>query len=275
MARIRSIKPEFGHSEKLSVEHSEVHLLAALLLTYADDEGYFNANPKLIHAACCPLRELIVSIPEILVRLTEIGYIEPMHGSDGREYCRIVNFLTHQRVTHPTPSKIKPLVTPHEKIVSPPEVLGPELKGKGNGIEGEEIPEQQPPLNCARRLMELLSLVQTPGFLRTVEAAIVAEADYLGLPYVEAAEQIAKHAVGHRRKGLPLDKWYFEETKWRNGNGSAKRQVGAAVERDGENIGSLIEAAGNYVAKRTAGDGSERKGNAGGGPERRVSASAV
>lgn len=144
MSRIRSLKPEFGQSEKLSAEHSEVHLLAALLLPYADDEGYFNANPKLIQSACCPLRELFVSVPEILVRLMVVGYIEILDGTDGRKYGHIVNFLIHQRVTHPSPSKIRLLVSPPENIVkpleplvSPPESFRPDLELNRKGMEGE------------------------------------------------------------------------------------------------------------------------------------------
>ena len=55
MARIRTIKPEFWRHEDLSALPADTHMLAAALLNYADDEGYFNANPKLVEAECFPV----------------------------------------------------------------------------------------------------------------------------------------------------------------------------------------------------------------------------
>lgn len=109
MARIRTIKPSFWKHEDLSELPEATHMLAAALLNYADDEGYFNANPRLIHAECFPLREPSVSIPVSLRELSEVGYLEFFDGSDGKKYGRIVKFDDHQKVSHPTQSKIKPL----------------------------------------------------------------------------------------------------------------------------------------------------------------------
>lgn len=78
MGRIRTIKPEFWTNESLSALSAETHMLAAALLNYADDEGYFNANPGLVKAACSPLRESSVSTHTQLKRLAEIS---------GREAC--------------------------------------------------------------------------------------------------------------------------------------------------------------------------------------------
>lgn len=140
MARIRTIKPEFTKDEDLSSLPAEAHLFAAGLLCEADDYGYFNANPKLLQAAIFPLRETSVSVPEILQKLSEIGFIELLNGSDGKRYGRVVKFLQHQRVSHPTPSKIAPLVSTPEKFGNPPEPLRPERKGKeGKGKEEEPL----------------------------------------------------------------------------------------------------------------------------------------
>ena len=58
MARIRTIKPEFWRNEALSNISSEACLLAIGLLNHCDDEGYFNANPKLVESDVFPLRNL-------------------------------------------------------------------------------------------------------------------------------------------------------------------------------------------------------------------------
>lgn len=144
MARIRTIKPEFWAHEDLSSLPESTHILAAALLNYADDEGYFNANPALVQAACSPLREPSVSIPESLQSLQTIGYIKLGTCPKGRRYGQVVNFSTHQRVSHPSKSKVVdlPIVwddsgNPPESLQSPPESLRPE-QGTGNRERNRE-----------------------------------------------------------------------------------------------------------------------------------------
>jgi hypothetical protein len=142
MARIRTIKPEFWKHEDLSALPEPTHMLAAALLNYSDDEGYFNANPGLIKAECSPLREPSVSIQESLNRLENIGYLRFGCGSDGKRYGRIVTFADHQVVNRPSPSKIKDLVADWESSDpfhggisdgSPPEGNREQGTGKGTG----------------------------------------------------------------------------------------------------------------------------------------------
>lgn len=135
MARIRSIKPEFFTNERLSALGAPTHLLAAALLTYADDEGYFNANPGLVRAACGPLRDDFANIPEMLASLLRIDYIRFYDGSNGSRYGHIVEFSKHQRVDHPSASKIKPLLLAPEILAKPREVVAPD-QGSGNREQG-------------------------------------------------------------------------------------------------------------------------------------------
>ena len=107
MARIRTVKPEFWKHEDLSDLPEATHLLAAALLNYADDEGYFNAHPGLIKAECLPLREPSVSVHESLEHMSRVGFIRLGNGEDGKRYGQIVTFLEHQRINRPSPSKIK------------------------------------------------------------------------------------------------------------------------------------------------------------------------
>jgi hypothetical protein len=130
--------------------------------------------------------------------------------------------------------------------------------------EGEsEIQSQQPPLNCARRLMEILSLPQTPGFLRTVEAAIVAEAGFCDMSPADAAQQISTHAMEFRRKEGNLDKFYFEDTKWRNGNGNRKSQPSKAERRTDIIDANIIDGFRKDISRRDAPDGPKLKVGAG------------
>ena len=104
--RIRSIKPEFWTSETLADLSEPALLLAIGLLNYADDEGYFNANERLIKAALYPLRELSMSIQGALNELSNSGFIQISEPVDGRQFGRIVNFKKHQKICRPSASKI-------------------------------------------------------------------------------------------------------------------------------------------------------------------------
>lgn len=144
MARIRTIKPSFWSHEELSELPEATHMLAGALLNYADDQGYFNANIGLVRAACSPLREPSVSIPESLRSLQMMGYLRIGMAPDGKRYGHIVHFEEHQKVSHATPSKIATLSitweTPGEipeSLQKVPESLRPELKG----IEGNKEEE--------------------------------------------------------------------------------------------------------------------------------------
>lgn len=141
MARIRTIKPEFWKNEALSELPEATHMLAASLLNYADDAGYFNANPRLIQAECFPLRELSVSVQESLIHLSRVGYLKLGKGEDGRDYGLICSFSQHQVINRPTASKIAvlsidwtPSLNAHGVVceVSLPEGKGRE-QGTGNG----------------------------------------------------------------------------------------------------------------------------------------------
>ncbi|MGQ3662093.1 DnaT-like ssDNA-binding domain-containing protein [Citrobacter braakii] len=140
MARIRAIKPEFWTNEDLSAVSESACLLAIGLMNYADDEGYFNANPLLIKAAIFPIRETSGTVPVLLRELSNCGYIEQFSGSDKKLYGRIVNFTKHQVINKAKPSKIKELgLIPYnygtENVLIPP---GKEGKGKDQGKEERE-----------------------------------------------------------------------------------------------------------------------------------------
>jgi DNA replication protein DnaT len=137
MARIRTIKPEFYQDEDLACVSESAFILAAGLLNQADDEGYFRAHPGLIKAGVFPLREPSVSIHDMLIELSNIGYIRLFDGSDGKKYGVITGFVKHQKVNRPTPSKIKELQEFNEDSVSAHGglTIGKERKGKERNRE--------------------------------------------------------------------------------------------------------------------------------------------
>ena len=143
MARIRTIKPEFWTDEDLSEVSEAACLLAIGLLNYADDEGYFNANPKLIKATVFPIREQSGSIPVLMHELSSVGYISMFSGPDGKIYGLVNNFVKHQVINKAKKSIIKELCTvPYQYRINTEEIPpGREGKGKTPRI-GED--ENQP-----------------------------------------------------------------------------------------------------------------------------------
>jgi hypothetical protein len=149
MGRIRTIKPEFHAHEELSSLPAETHLFAAALVNYADDEGYFNANPVLVKAGTNPLRIDKTKIEDQLDQLEAIGYIE-IRKSGIKHYGRICNFDEHQRVSHKVNSKIKERFESLRRTAGgPPEdrrnvsalngIEGNREQGTGNGRELETL----------------------------------------------------------------------------------------------------------------------------------------
>jgi hypothetical protein len=141
MPRIRTIKPEFWLNEELAQVSTEACLLAIGLLNLADDEGYFNANEKLIQAAIFPLRELSGSTPVMLRELSSIGYFDLFSGSDLRVYGQIRNFAKHQVINKKTPSKIKGLCGLPYCYGSATVGLPPGKERKGKERKGTDVGE--------------------------------------------------------------------------------------------------------------------------------------
>lgn len=107
--RIRQIKPQFWENEKLGGLSRDARLLAIGLISYSDDEGYFNANERLIMTRLFPFEEETLNIGEMLAGLEGIDYVRFHAGQDGRTYGQIVNWQRHQKTNRPNPSKIREL----------------------------------------------------------------------------------------------------------------------------------------------------------------------
>lgn len=229
MGRIRTVKPEFFTDEELSLLPEITHLFAAGLLCYADDEGYFNANPGLIKAAIYPLRESSVNVQVMLMQLSEMGYVQLGNTAEGKFYGKVVNFLTHQRVSHPSPSKIKGLpitwegsANPPEDSVKAPEVLRPEGKGKelgtGKGIEGEAPREtldhfEGMELQIANDLFQEFRIPSDAALTRIAGQALVFECDRLGSPEksLDGMRAAMKQA---RARGDTINRFWFQDQRY-------------------------------------------------------------
>jgi hypothetical protein len=133
--RIRTIKPEFWSHPVMAQQDDTTKLLALGLLNFADDEGFFYADPKLIRSALRPFDDDSSNVRRSLEKLEKIGYIEtrihPTHGAVGT----VLSFDKHQRVDRPKPSEIKDLYdsTNDRRMIDDESSL--EGKGSGKGKE--------------------------------------------------------------------------------------------------------------------------------------------
>lgn len=137
--RIRTIKPEFWANVELSSVSETACLLAIGLLNFADDEGYFIYNEKLINSTLFPIREGYITTPVALQELLNIEYIKMFTPKPSVKIGLVVNFKKHQVINHPTPSKIKCLALP-ERYRNDPVAIPSRARMEGKGREGNVHP---------------------------------------------------------------------------------------------------------------------------------------
>jgi len=135
--RIRTIKPDFWSHELLCQCSEFTRLLAIALLNWADDEGYFMANPVVLRGNLFPFVDDSKMIPRSLQDLSSVGWIELAEDSHGRAIGRVVNFLKHQRVDKGKRSIIKDLWQFQDASTTIPRSIQDASKEEGKGKEGK------------------------------------------------------------------------------------------------------------------------------------------
>lgn len=136
MPRIRSIKPEFWSHPLMAKQDDATRLLAIALLNFADDEGYFHAEPNLVRGFCRPFDDNSEIARRGLDDLSKIGYISICENKEYGIIGFIEKFLDHQRIDRPTPSKLKSYFssTNARRVLDE----GSLLEGKGRERKGKE-----------------------------------------------------------------------------------------------------------------------------------------
>lgn len=111
-------------------------LLAIGLLNFADDEGYFYADPSLIRSALRPFDDSSTIIRRGLDELAKIGYIEVRENATHGAIGKVVNFLDHQKIDRPKASPVKGLFDSSidRRIIDE----GSSLYGKGTREQGNK-----------------------------------------------------------------------------------------------------------------------------------------
>lgn len=138
MARIRTIKPEFPHSESMGRVSRDARLTFIELWTLADDGGRLRGNSRMLASLLFPYDDDAKDLIEgWLVELEREKCIQ-RYVVDGTSYLQICNWLEHQKIDKPTASKLPPPDSPSRILANPRESSSLDLdQGRDQGEEGK------------------------------------------------------------------------------------------------------------------------------------------
>jgi hypothetical protein len=106
MARIRSIKPEFPHSESMGRVSRDARLTFIELWTLADDAGRLRGNSRMLASLLFPYDDDAPGLIDKWMAELERESCVVRYQIDGTNYVQICNWLTHQKIDKPSQSKI-------------------------------------------------------------------------------------------------------------------------------------------------------------------------
>lgn len=153
MPRIRTIKPEFPQSESMGNVSRDARLLFIELWTLCDDSGRTRAASRMLASLLFPYDD---DAPKLID-----GWLEELdregciirYSIDGASYIEVCNWLNHQKIDRPSPSKIPPPTESSRILANPRE---PSSVDQGSRTkEVDQGKERAPRFDAARRLAEL------------------------------------------------------------------------------------------------------------------------
>jgi len=127
MARKRMIDPGFWSSQEMGKLSRDARLFYIGLWNHADDEGRTKAHPSLLRSEIFPYDD--VSLEFIANLKKELSKQVQWYEIKGSQYGWIKEFLDHQTINRPYPSKIpKPPAEEEKKIIKEPVITKPKPK---------------------------------------------------------------------------------------------------------------------------------------------------
>jgi hypothetical protein len=106
MARIRSIKPEFPQSETIGRLSRDARLLFIQLWTFVDDFGKARAASRMLASLLYPYDDDAKDLIDDWLDELERENCLIRYCVEGTHYLQITNWLKHQKIDHPSQSKI-------------------------------------------------------------------------------------------------------------------------------------------------------------------------
>lgn len=109
MARIRTLKPDFCNSPSTARLSRDARLFFVQLLTDVDDEGRCPWSAKRLAGTLYPSDEDVdgALVTEWVQECEQAGMVQ-RYVVDGYPVLAVINFVKHQRVSHPSPSRLPP-----------------------------------------------------------------------------------------------------------------------------------------------------------------------
>jgi hypothetical protein len=106
MSRIRTIKPEFPHSESMGAVSREARLCFIMLWTLADDSGRLRGNSRMLASLLYPYDDDAPELIESWLSELECKDCIVRYEVNGSKYLQISNWLNHQKIDKPSRSKL-------------------------------------------------------------------------------------------------------------------------------------------------------------------------
>lgn len=246
MARIRTIKPEFPQSESMGRVSREARLCFILLWTLSDDSGRLRGSSRMLASLLFPYDDDAPALmPGWLAELDREDCVR-MYQTGGSTYIEVANWLSHQKIDKPSPSKFPPFDESSRILANPregsSEDQGPRTKDQGPGTkEGSAAlaVASDPPLKPASGVKGSSGVKAASGPAKPDDVEQQVWDDWLALrkakkaPVTETVLQRAKDEAA--KAGLSLDGFLIVwcargsqglEASWlKPGEGNGKRAV--------------------------------------------------
>jgi hypothetical protein len=121
VARIRTIKPEFPQSESMGNVSREARLCFIMLWTIADDSGRLRGASRMLASLLFPYDNDAPRLMDKWLGELEAESCIQRYEVDGAQYIEIANWLDHQKIDRPSPSKFPAFDASSRPIAKPRE----------------------------------------------------------------------------------------------------------------------------------------------------------
>jgi hypothetical protein len=127
VGRIRCIKPEFPQSESIGRLSRDARLLFIELWTIADDAGKTRASSRLLASLLFPYDDDAPELMETWLQELESESCIVRYRIEDCVYLQICNFLKHQKIDHPTASRLPEFLESSRMLANNSRSLAPDL----------------------------------------------------------------------------------------------------------------------------------------------------
>lgn len=140
MARIRTIKPEFPQSESMGRVSRDARLTFIQMWTLADDAGRLRGSSRMLASLLYPYDDDARALIDGWLAELEHENCIARYSVDGATYIQILKWLSHQRIDHPSPSKLPEFDESSRILANPREPSCLDLEGTKEGTkEGTDV----------------------------------------------------------------------------------------------------------------------------------------